>query len=63
MRSFEIISYQIFLAPNDPTENGIYYCKTPIREQALNIIKVLKENGVIAFIKCPCSDGVTRYYN
>jgi len=57
----EIISYEIYECPKSPTEDGTYYGKTPIAEQARAIVKKAKESGKVFFIKALCSDGVKRY--
>ena len=37
--------YEIRKPPNLPTENGVYYGKTPILEQALNVARSI--NGIL----------------
>lgn len=61
MQNYTILYYEIYICPECPTENGKYYGKTPILEQAQTIIKKGKENGLELFIKAVCSDGIKRY--
>lgn len=56
-----ILEYHIYLAPTRPDQNGVYYGKTPILDQAEAVQKSLKNNGIISFLVCLCSDGVKRY--
>lgn len=58
---FEILSYELYECLASPTENGRYYGKTPIREQAETIVRKAKESGKQLFIKAVCSDGKKRH--
>lgn len=58
MENYTILEYEIYTCPKNPTEEGVYYGKTPILEQAQSIIKNAKGN---LFIKAVCSDGKKRY--
>ena len=61
-RNFGVNEFVVWLAPFYPHGKGMYYAKTPVLEQAQGIVNKLKENeGLLAFIKCECSDGKTRY--
>ncbi len=60
---YNIIGYNIYIYPEIPTENGKYYGKNPILEQAENIVTKAREKGVNLFIKVVCSDGKERYMN
>lgn len=53
--------YEIYLCPENPTENGKYYGKTPILEQAQSVGENGKRNGLSLFIKKICSDGNRIY--
>ena len=61
MKNYTITGYGIYEYPQSPTENGTYYGKTPILNQAQDIVKKAQENGKELFIKAFCSDGVKRY--
>lgn len=58
---YQILGYELYEYPKSPTENGRYYGKTPLLEQAETILKEAKENGLQLFIKAVCSDGKERY--
>lgn len=47
----EYISYEIYECPTKPTEQGKYIGKTPIYEQAINVLRIAKENGKSYFLK------------
>ncbi len=53
--------YEIYTAPNKPTEYGKYYGSTPILEQAQTVVKHLFERGTGGFIKGICAND-TKYY-
>ena len=61
MASYTILSYEIYECPQKPTENGRYYGKTPVLEQAETAIRKAKEKGTMLFLKAVCSDGKKRY--
>lgn len=61
MASYTILSYEIYECPQKPTENGRYYGKTPVLEQAETVIRNAKEKGIMLFIKAVCSDGTKMY--
>ena len=58
---YEVLYYEIYENPTSPTENGKYYGKTSIKEQAENVVLKAKESGEHFFIKAVCSDGKKRY--
>lgn len=58
---YAIIGYEIYECPHCPTENGRYYGKTSVLEQAETVVKKAKETGRELFIKAVCSDGKKRY--
>lgn len=58
---YEILSYELYEYPKSPTENGKYYGKTPVLEQAECIVRNAEEAGQRLFIKAVCSDGKMRY--
>lgn len=60
-KKYTILYYEIYICPVSPTDNGKYYGRTPILEQAQTIVKKGKENGIDLFIKAVCSDGKKRY--
>lgn len=39
MKDYIILYYEIYVCPRHPTENGTYYGKTPILEQAETVVK------------------------
>lgn len=57
----QILGYELYEYPKSPTENGRYYGKTLLLEQAETILTEAKENGLQLFIKAVCSDGKERY--
>lgn len=61
MKDYIILYYEIYVCPRHPTENGTYYGKTPILEQAETVVKRAKEKGQMLFIKAVCSDGKESY--
>lgn len=61
MKNYTITGCEIYECPQSPTENGTYYGKTPILNQAQDIVKKAKENGKEFFVKAFCDDGVKRY--
>lgn len=61
MNEYTILFYEIYICPTVPTANGVYYGKTPILEQAQEVMKLAKENGQSLLIKAVCSDGKRRY--
>ena len=58
---YQILGYELFEYPKSPTENGKYYAKTPLLEQAETIVRNAKTSGKQLFIKAVCSDGKKRY--
>ena len=58
---YEILCYELYEYPKSPTENGKYYGKTPVLEQAECIVRSAEEAGQQLFIKAVCSDGKKRY--
>lgn len=58
---YQVLGYELYEYPKSPTENGRYYGKTLLLEQAETILKEAKENGLQLFIKAVCSDGKNRY--
>lgn len=58
---YEILCYELYEYPKSPTENGKYYGKTPVLEQAECIVRSAEEAGQRLFIKAVCSDGKMRY--
>lgn len=58
---YQIIGYELYEYPKSPTENGRYYGKALLLEQAETIVRNAKENGLQLFIKAVCSDGKNRY--
>lgn len=61
MENYTTLYYEIYICPVGTTDNGTYYGRTPILEQAQTIVKKAKENGLELFIKAVCSDGKKRY--
>ena len=61
MADYTILYYEIYERPQHPTENGKYYGKTPVLEQAETVVRNAKERGQMLFIKAVCSDGKKRY--
>ena len=61
MTYYTILYYEIYECPQYPTENGKYYGKTPVLEQAEIVVRNAKERGQMLFIKAVCSDGKKRY--
>ena len=60
MKNYKIVGYEIYECPKTPTDNGRYYGKTPLLEQAEAIVRNAKESGIQLFIKAVCSDGKRR---
>lgn len=58
---YQILGYELYEYPKSPMDNGMYYGKTPLRDQAETIVRKAKENGMQIFIKAVCSDGIDRY--
>lgn len=61
MANYIILHYEIYDCPQCPTENGKYYGKTPVLEQAEAVVRNAKENRRELFLKAVCSDGKKRY--
>ena len=61
MTDYKILYYEIYECPQKSTDNGKYYGKTPILEQAETVVRKAKESGTMLFIKAVCSDGKRRY--
>lgn len=61
MADYTILYYEIYEFPRNPTDSGKYYGKTPVLEQAENVIRKAKENGELLFMKAVCSDGQKRF--
>lgn len=61
MADYTILYYEIYECPQHPIENGKYYGKTPVLEQAEIVVRNAKERGQMLFIKAVCSDGKKRY--
>lgn len=61
MADYTILYYEIYECPQHLTENGKYYGKTPVLEQAETVVRNAKECGQMLFIKAVCSDGKKRY--
>ena len=58
---YQILGYELYECPESPKENGKYYTKTPLLEQAECIVRSAEEAGQQLFIKAVCSDGKKRY--
>lgn len=58
---YQILGYELYECPEAPKENGKYYTKTPLLEQAECIVRSAEEAGQQLFIKAVCSDGKKRY--
>lgn len=61
MADYTILYYEIYESPQNPTDSGKYYGKTPVLEQAETVVRNAKERGQMLFIKAVCSDGKRRY--
>ena len=61
MADYMILYYEINKCPQNPTDNGKYYGKTSVLEQAKTVVRKAKESGQMLFIKAVCSDGKKRY--
>lgn len=61
MADYTILYYEIYECPQHPIENGKYYGKTPVLEQAETVVRNAKEHGQMLFIKAVCSDGKKRH--
>lgn len=61
MAEYTVLYYEIYECPKCPTDNGKYYGKTPIQEQAETIVRNAKKRGQMLFIIAVCSDGKKRY--
>lgn len=61
MEDYTILYYEIYECPQCPTDNGKYFGKTPILEQAETVVRNTKEKGQMLFIKAVCSGGRKRY--
>lgn len=61
MADYTILYYEIYECSQHPTENGKYYGKTPVLEQAETVVRNANERGQMLFIKAVCSDGKKRY--
>lgn len=61
MTDYKILYYEIYECPQKPTDNGKYYGKTPVLEQAETVIRKAKESGTMLFLKAVCNDGKKRY--
>lgn len=61
MAEYTILYYEIYECPQCPTENGKYYGKTPVLEQAKAAVRNAKRDGRELFLKAVCSDGKKRY--
>ncbi len=57
---YQITGYELYEYPKSPTDNGRYYGKTPLYEQAVTAVREAKENGLQLFIRAVCSDGKKR---
>lgn len=51
------IEYAVYKCPENPAEQGVYIGKTPIYEQAENVVKRAKLSGRNYFIKGIKPDG------
>lgn len=58
---YTILYYEIYECPQNPTDSGKYYGKTPLLGQAETVTTKAKESGQMLFIKAVCSDGKKRY--
>ena len=56
-----ILYYEIYECPQNPTDSGKYYGKTPVLEQAETVVGNAKKSRKMLFIKAVCSDGKKRY--
>ena len=61
MEGYAILGYEIYECPKCPAENGTYYGKTPVLEQAEAVVRNAKRKGRELFLKAVCSDGKKRY--
>lgn len=61
MTDYKILYYEIYECPQKPTDNGKYYGKTPVLEQAETVIRKARESETMLFLKAVCSDGKKRY--
>lgn len=59
-KGIHIVWYAIYKAPKLPTETGEFYGKTPLFQQAIDIINKQKERGHTMFLKVQCDDGTER---
>lgn len=60
--NYKILYYEIYECPQIPTEEGKYFGKAQIEEQAESIVRNAKARGKRLFIKAVCSDGKKRYF-
>ncbi len=58
---YEVLGYELYEYPKSATENGTYFGRTLILEQAETAVRKAKESGKELFIKAVCSDGKKRY--
>lgn len=58
---YQILGYELYEYSKSPMDNGRFYGKTPLIEQAETIVRNANENGMKLFIKAVCSDGKERY--
>ena len=49
--------FELYEVPKKPNERGNYYGKTPILNQALDVIENAKKHGKTLFIKGVTADG------
>lgn len=61
MTDYKILYYEIYECPQKPTDNGKYYGKTPVLEQAETVIRKARESETMLSLKAVCSDGKKRY--
>lgn len=56
-RGYKVDSFEIYTGPEKPTEHGKYYGKTPILEQAINVVEQSFKNGKTMYIAVRLTDG------
>lgn len=59
---YKVTSYEVWKAPERPTDCGVYVMRTPIEAQAVGAVEHARRQGKVYIIKCLCDDGVSRYY-
>lgn len=52
-----VYRFNIYTAPERPTDNAKYYCGTPVFEQAKNIVRCMENNGEKPLVKCITTDN------